>query len=301
MNLRPLAPLFLALLAGCSQQPPLRGSGDLGVLIERADGSVQILDGTAKTSLARVEGLGDLSHASLVFSRDQRYAYVFGRDGGLTKLDLLAQRIDKRLIQGGNSIGGAISQDGRLVAVSNYEPGGVKVFDSRTLELVAEIPATRLPGYGRGQRKLPVYKMPHLEGWTIASDQAFVPAVGHHQVLVLDARDWKQTDAIDVAGQPVFVMTRPDDRQIWVNFAYPDNDKVQVIDSETHEVIETLRPGPGVLHMEFSGRGDQVWISVRDADQLQVWDPYRLKRIGSLPARSPSGIFFSHRAQHIGL
>ncbi len=339
----------------------------LAMLIERADGSVQILDGTAKTSLARVEGLGDLSHASLVFSRDQRYAYVFGRDGGLTKLDLLAQRIDKRLIQGGNSIGGAISQDGRLVAVSNYEPGGVKVFDSRTLELVAEIPATRLPGqdrnsrvvglvdapgqrfvfslfdsgeiwiadfsqgdtphltrfrdigkqpydalispdgryymaglfgedgmaqldlwhpergvrrvlgdYGRGQRKLPVYKMPHLEGWTIASDQAFVPAVGHHQVLVLDARDWKQTDAIDVAGQPVFVMTRPDDRQIWVNFAYPDNDKVQVIDSETHEVIETLRPGPGVLHMEFSGRGDQVWISVRDADQLQVWDPYRL-------------------------
>ncbi len=392
MNLRPLAPLFLALLAGCSQQPPLRGSGDLGVLIERADGSVQILDGTAKTSLARVEGLGDLSHASLVFSRDQRYAYVFGRDGGLTKLDLLAQRIDKRLIQGGNSIGGAISQDGRLVAVSNYEPGGVKVFDSRTLELVAEIPATRLPGqdrnsrvvglvdapgqrfvfslfdsgeiwiadfsqgdtprltrfrdvgkqpydalispdgryymaglfgedgmaqldlwhpergvrrvlgdYGRGQRKLPVYKMPHLEGWTIASDQAFVPAVGHHQVLVLDARDWKQTDAIDVAGQPVFVMTRPDDRQIWVNFAYPDNDKVQVIDSETHQVIETLRPGPGVLHMEFSGRGDQVWISVRDADQLQVWDPYRLERIGSLPAHSPSGIFFSHRAQHIGL
>ncbi|MGU2438239.1 hypothetical protein ACTVZD_31035, partial [Pseudomonas aeruginosa] len=33
----------------------------------------------------------------------------------------------------------------------------------------------------------------------------------------------------------------------------------------------------------------------------QVWDPYRLKRIGSLPARCPSGIFFSHRAQHIGL
>lgn len=154
MNLRPLAPLLLTLLAGCSQQPPLRGSGDLGVLIERADGSVQILDGTAKTSLARVEGLGDLSHASLVFSRDQRYAYVFGRDGGLTKLDLLAQRIDKRLIQGGNSIGGAISQDGRLVAVSNYEPGGVKVFDSRTLELVAEIPATRLPGQDRNSREI---------------------------------------------------------------------------------------------------------------------------------------------------
>ncbi|MGC3103920.1 cytochrome D1 domain-containing protein, partial [Pseudomonas aeruginosa] len=78
------------------------------LLIERADGSLQILDGTAMTSLARVDGLGYLSHASLVYSRDQRYAYVFGRDGGLSKLDLLAQRIDKRQIEGGNSIGGAI-------------------------------------------------------------------------------------------------------------------------------------------------------------------------------------------------
>ncbi|EKA51272.1 heme d1 biosynthesis protein NirF, partial [Pseudomonas aeruginosa ATCC 700888] len=191
-----------------------------------------------------------------------------------------------------------ISPDGRYYMAGLFGEDGMAQLDlwhpERGVRRV-------LGDYGRGQRKLPVYKMPHLEGWTIASDQAFVPAVGHHQVLVLDARDWKQTDAIDVAGQPVFVMTRPDDRQIWVNFAYPDNDKVQVIDSETHQVIETLRPGPGVLHMEFSGRGDQVWISVRDADQLQVWDPYRLERIGSLPARSPSGIFFSHRAQHIGL
>ncbi len=44
-------------------------------------------------------------------------------------------------MQAGNSIGGAISDDGTLVAVSNYEPGGVKVFDAGTLALVADIPA----------------------------------------------------------------------------------------------------------------------------------------------------------------
>ena len=75
-------------------------------------------------------------------------AYVFGRDGGLTKVDLLAGRIVKRVMQAGNSIGGAISQDGRLVAVSNYEPGGVRVFDAETLEPVADIPAD----YGNGTR-----------------------------------------------------------------------------------------------------------------------------------------------------
>ena len=107
----------------------LRGTGDLGLIIERADGAVLIVDTSEQTVLGRVTGLGDLSHASVVFSRDGRYGFVFGRDGGLTKVDLLEQKITGRVVQSGNSIGGAISQDGHFVAVSNYTPGGVKIFD----------------------------------------------------------------------------------------------------------------------------------------------------------------------------
>src|SRR3989304_10332922 len=118
-----------------------RGTGDLGIIIERASGSVQVVETTHHTRLARVPGLGDLSHASAGYSRDARYAYVFGRDGGLTKVDLLRGRIEKRVVQAGNAIGGAISQDGRMIAVSNYEPGGVKVFAAETLDLLADIPA----------------------------------------------------------------------------------------------------------------------------------------------------------------
>ena len=116
----------------------------------------------------------------------------------------------------------------------------------------------------------------------------------------MDARTWTQTAAIPVAGQPVFVTARPDGRQLWVNFAYPDNDRVQVIDSETHAIVADLRPGPAVLHMEFTGRGDQLWLSVRDGDQVQVWDPYRLTLKTSLPAEKPSGIFFTNRAHKLG-
>lgn len=108
---RPLLTRLLALAAGslllsaCISQPgpAPRATGDLGLVIERASGSVQLIESTGQSSLARIEGLGDLSHASVVFSRDERYAYVFGRDGGLTKIDLLEQRIDKRVIQGGRS------------------------------------------------------------------------------------------------------------------------------------------------------------------------------------------------------
>jgi protein NirF len=112
--------LSLGLLAGCASP---RGTGDLGIVIERAAGRVLVVDTSARRSLNQVSGLGDLSHASAVYSRDGRYAYVFGRDGGLSQVDLLAGEVTRRVVQAGNSIGGAISQNGRLVAVSNYDPG----------------------------------------------------------------------------------------------------------------------------------------------------------------------------------
>jgi len=365
-----------------------RGTGDLGVVVERATGSVLIVETTTHTRLAKIQGLGDLSHASVVYSRDQRYAYIFGRDGGLTKLDMLCGEIVKRIMQAGNSVGGAISQDGRLVAVSNYTPGGVKVFDAATLELLADIPAEFgnnqrskviglvdapgqrfvfslfdageiwvadmhtpsspkiikfkeigrqpydalispdgryyiaglfgedglvrldlwnadvqriLPNYGKGDIKKPVYKMPHLEGWAMASDYAFVPAIGQYAVLVVDSRTWQPVKHIPVQGQPVFVMARPDGRHVWVNFAFPHNDTVQVIDVMTMDIIKTLKPGKAVLHMEFTPRGEEVWVSVRDDDQIKVYDTETFAEVATLPADKPSGIFFTARAHKIGL
>jgi len=367
-----------------------RGTGDLGLIIERTKGRILIIETTRRTVLKRLGGFGDLSHASAVFSRDQRYAYIFGRDGGLTKVDLVAGRIVKRVMQAGNSIGGAISQDGTLVAVSNYQPGGVRVFDAETLDLVADIPAkdangkpskvvglvdapgqrfvfslydageiwmadfaggtkpkitrykgigtlpydglitpdgrtyvaglfgedglakldlwhpekgvTRiLAGYGRGEKKLPVYKMPHLEGWAAADGKLFLPAVGHHELLVVDARSWKEVGRIKVHGQPVFAVARPDGRQIWVNFAHPRNDTLQVIDVATMAIVKEFKPGKAILHMEFTPRGEQVWVSVRDADRVDVYDTRTFKRLTAITAEKPSGIFLSARAHKTGL
>ncbi|QYZ67940.1 MAG: protein nirF [Gammaproteobacteria bacterium (ex Lamellibrachia satsuma)] len=386
----------MLLLPGLSLAECLtRGTGDMGIIIERAAGSLKVVDTTNHSELFRVEGLGDLSHASAVYSRNERYVYIFGRDGGLTKVDILCGRIVKRIIQGGNSIGGAISQDGSLIAVSNYKPGGVKIFSADDLSLIADIPATSvtdrdghrkgsktvglvdapdqrfvvslydsgeswiidmsdpakpaiqrfenigslpydglitpngryyiaglfgqdglslldlwhpekgarliLDDYGRGQKKLPVYKMPHLEGWAMADDRAFLPAVGQHAVLVVDSKDWKEIKQVPVHGQPVFVMARPDGRQIWVNFAFPHNDTIQVIDTETLEIINTLKPGKGTLHMEFSPRGESVWISVRDKDEVQVYATRTQELTHRLPVDKPSGIFFTSRAHQTGL
>jgi protein NirF len=381
--------LLLFAVAPLAHAEGLRGTGNLGLVIERAGGSVLIVDTSSRKALGRVEGLGDLSHASAVFSPDQRYAYVFGRDGGLTKVDLLAGAIAKRVVQAGNSIGGAISDDGELIAVSNYEPGGVRIFDAQTLDPIASIPAVgadgkaskalglvdlpgrrfafalydageiwvadlsapeapvitkltgvgKLPydgnvtpdgrhylaglfgedgivhvdtwrsplraerilnGYGRGEETLPVYKMPHLEGWAAVGDKLLLPAVGHHELIAVDLRDFAEAGRVVTYGQPVFAVARPDGRYVWVNFAHPLNDTIDIVDTLTLKVVRRFAPGPAVLHMEFTPRGNEVWVSVRDADRVDVYDAATFAKKAEIPAQKPSGIFFTARATRIG-
>lgn len=384
---RLFALLWIALLTGCVA-PPLRGTGDLGLVIERASGQVTLVDTSRREPYARIGGFGDLSHASVVYSRDGRYAYVFGRDGGLTKVDMLTARIVRRVLQSGNAIGGSISQDGRIVVAQNYTPGGIKAFDAETLELLSEVPAEYAPGsfskvvgladlsgnrfayalfdggeiwvsdfsdprrprtqrypaglqpydglvtpdgryylaglfgedgvalldtwqpeqgsrrilanYGRGQEKLPVFKMPHLRGWSMAQGNAYLPAIGRHEVLVVSGSDWQEVGRIKVKGQPVFVIARPDGRQVWVNYAFPDNGWVEVIDTLTGKVVRSLEPGKAILHMEFTPRGEQVWISARDDDKVLIYDTATFARIGEFAAQAPSGIFFTSRAGRTG-
>lgn len=400
MSRSSLAALLLAAaaaLGACAGAPPLpaspTGSGDLGLVVGRASGTLTVVNTSTRSALGRIEGLGDLSHASIVYARDGARAYVFGRDGALTRVNLLTRRIEVRLQQAGNSIGGAISQDGTLVAAQNYQPGGIKVFDAQTLALVADIPATYdapgepgkrsrvvglaelpgrrfifslfdadqiwiadlsqpgpprltkftnvghqpydalltpdgryyiaglfgedglalidlwdarpavrriLAGYGRGAARLPVFKMPHLRGWAIAGRYAYLPAIGHHEVLVVDTQRWNEVARIPVAGQPVFVMAQPDGRQVWVDFAVPDYQRVQVIDTLTRQVVKTLEPGAAVMHLEFTPRGEAVWISSRDANRVSVIDTASFATLATLLVDSPSGIFFSSRAARLG-
>lgn len=128
-----------------------------------------------------------------------------------------------------------------------------------------------------------------------------LPAIGRHEVLIVDRKNWQEAGRVAVHGQPIFVMARPDGRQVWVNFAFPHNDTIQVIDVPTQRVIKTLKPGKAVLHMEFTPRGEHVWMSVRDEDRVDIYDTETFRKLRSIPADKPSGIFFTSRAHKIGL
>ncbi|HOB47589.1 MAG TPA: cytochrome D1 domain-containing protein, partial [Zoogloea sp.] len=206
MRLAALLPALALGLAACASTPPdaVRGSGDLGVVIERAAGRVQIVEHSHDSRLGTVAGLGDLSHAHVAFSRDGRYAYVFGRDGGLTKVDLLTRRIARRIVQAGNSIGGSVSQDGKLVVAQNYEPGGIKAFDADTLELLADVPAEYAPG-----------KFSRVVGLADVPGQRFVYALfDADEIRVTDFSDPRKpvTTRYPAGKQPYDGLVTPDGR-----------------------------------------------------------------------------------------
>jgi protein NirF len=98
----------------------------------------------------------------------------------------------------------------------------------------------------------------------------------------------------------VFAIARPDGRQVWVNFAFPDNGQVQVVNTEIQQIVQTLQPGRAVLHLEFTPRGEAAWVSSRDDNRVTVYDTQTLKAITEFAASSPSGIFFTHRAGRMG-
>ncbi|MGZ8201596.1 MAG: protein nirF, partial [Methylosarcina sp.] len=63
--MKKLLPIAGLLLSFSALSEP-RATGDLGLVIERESGSALIVNTTEHQQLARIEKLGDLSHASVV-------------------------------------------------------------------------------------------------------------------------------------------------------------------------------------------------------------------------------------------
>ena len=370
-------------------------TGDLGVIIERNKGSVAIVNTTHHKVINRVTGLGNLSHATIVFSRDTRYFYTFQRDGWVNKVDLLSGKVVAQTNAGKNSIGGAISQDGKTIAVSNYFPGDIRILDSTTLKTLKTIPASYFNGKEGKQRsrtvgvvdapgnqfffslldtgeiwqvsakknhihvvkkwknvgqypydalltsngryyivgflksnwvvrldlwnlekgpqkvttldpnlhtpKVPMYKVPHLSGWGIADGKAFLPMISEERLMVYDLRSWSPLGSIQTHGTVVFAVPRPDEREIWLTFAGPKGDTLQIIDVAKNKVVQTEKIGKSVMHLQFTPKGEAVYLSVRGENRVEVRDAYSRKVITSLKVEGPSGIFFTNRAHILGL
>lgn len=156
--------------------PPGVRREELLLVVERATGSLAVLDGEGFRELDRFV-VGPI-HGGPKFDRDLRKVYVVTRDGTLAEYDLLDGGLRTRAKVGVNSRNVAVSSDAGFVAVANQLPAGLVLLDGR-LHPLSVIP---LPGQPSG-----VYAAPGEDAFLLALRD--VPKLFHLELPGLVLRE----------------------------------------------------------------------------------------------------------------
>jgi mono/diheme cytochrome c family protein/DNA-binding beta-propeller fold protein YncE len=141
--------------------------------------------------------------------------------------------------------------------------------------------------------------MPHLgSGITWDRDGRTLLATPHlkkAEVSVIDMQTWKTVKRIETLGPGFFMRSHENSPYAWVDVYFgPNKDAVHVIDKQTLEIVQTLRPSPGktAAHVEFDRYGKYALLSVSEPapdGALVIYDAATLKEIKRLPMNKPSG------------
>jgi len=137
----------------------------------------------------------------------------------------------------------------------------------------------------------PVLKVPHFGFWSLSEDKTFIPAVGDNAVMVYD-NNFRFIKNVEMQGLPVFTSLSPDKKYLAVTFSGKDFPTIQILDTRTLKIIKTFTFKGKVLHVRWSKEYPQLYVSVNDANQINVIDTreWFLER-EIFQVKAPSGIF----------
>ena len=110
---------------------------------------------------------------------------------------------------------------------------------------------------------------------------------------VIDMKSWETVEQIETDGPGFFLRSHDNSPYFWADvFFGPNRDVMHVIDKETLEIVQTLKPAPGKIaaHVEFDRYGKYALVSLWDQDgAVIVYDAATLEEIKRLPMVKPSG------------
>ena len=143
----------------------------------------------------------------------------------------------------------------------------------------------------------PVLKVPHFGFWSLSDSKTFIPAVGDNAVMVYDSK-FNFIKNIETKGLPVFTALSPDKKYLAVTFSGKDFPTVQIVDTNSLEIIKTFTFMAKVLHVRWSNVDDSLYVSVngqtkeRDHNKVNVVNTkeWFLQR-EIYQVKHPSGIF----------
>jgi YVTN family beta-propeller protein len=161
---------------------------------------------------------------AITVSVDNRLGFVtFGNDEGLAVIDLVGQRLLKRLTLGDLSRRAYATADGRRVVVPNDGDDTVSIVDTVSLEEVARVPGARV-----------------MTGVTMGwfETTAFVLARSERQVMVVDLEKGERVGEIALPGRPEAGVTTADGSKLYVVLG--DRNRVAVIDARTRRLTTVI-------------------------------------------------------------
>ncbi len=214
------------------------GIGSRVFVVERDSGSLAIYDFVERELLPqRITGLGDLRHATMIFSPDLRFGYLATRNGQVSRIDL--QKLERAgvVFTSENSIDNAISQDGRYIATAEYVPGGLTILDSGSMQVLTKHSAT----FEAGEERVPS----RVTGVVDAPGNRFVC------VLIEGAEIW----IVDASkpGFPIEHRIKTPQSNPYDAMITPDGRYYVVghIKSDRVSLLDLTRPGEGVREVSL--------------------------------------------------
>ena len=253
---------------------------NLMIVMERENRSLLAIDARTHTPVGRVLDVGERVHTQ-VFSPDGNYAYHISRDGWLTKIDLRTLDPVGHVRVGENSRGTALTENGKIVAVGNYEPRNVVLLDADTLEIIKRID---LFDYEQGKlvksragamvekgNKIIVALKDTASIWVIDTDVRGMPVMNYYWDIGDDA-DILHDGYLTADGR-YYLISMQESNQVWV------------LDTDTMEPIATVSTGKKPHTGPGATWGDATFVPALDeglitAIDMKTWTPKKFIKTG---------------------
>jgi len=268
--------VLLVVLAGCAKQAEKPAGYRIYVTNERS-GDLSIIDSTTHEVVSTVP-LGKRPRG-IHASPDGKLIYVAlsgspiagpGVDestlppadksaDGIGVFDVAQGKLVKMLKSGSDPEEFAISQDGKLLYVSNEDTAGVSILDLETEQIVATLPTGEEP-----------------EGVEMSPDGKFVYSTSEDAGMIykIDTATRKVVNNLKVGRRPRTVAWMPDGKNVWVN---AENDGTVVyVDTVKNEVVETITLGEAgtvkPMAVLLSKDASKLYVSTGRGKKLFVLD-----------------------------
>ncbi len=281
---------------------------NLFIVVEAGDHHVSVLDGDRMERIHRFQSRYAL-HGGPKFTPDGRYVFFASRDGWVSKFDIWNLKVVAEVRAGINTRNAAVSSDGRFVAVANYLPGNLVIFDAH-LKLLRVIKGANLKGdagsrisavYDAAPRKSFIAGLKDLpEVWEISYDPDAKPFFDGY------VHDYKMGEAIATPGflnpRRTVLDVPLDDfffTQSYENLVGASREgRGQVVNLDVRRPIATLDL-PGMPHLgsgiSWLRDGHRVVASTNLKDaQVSVIDMQNWQTIATIPTLGPGFFLRSH-------